>query len=70
MSSRIMYKLGTSSSVIMVAKTIPNASEMAMGIRKRAWRLFSKSIGARPRKVVRVVSMIGLNLRVTESLIT
>ena len=39
----------------------------AIGIRNRACRLFSAIIGNKPQKVVRVVSIIGLNRRVAQS---
>ncbi len=43
----------------------PKARLIAIGIRNLAWRLLSKSIGAKPKNVVKVVSMIGRNLLVT-----
>lgn len=49
-----------------VANKTPKARLMAMGMRKRAWRLFSKIMGHRPKKVVRVVMMIGRKRRVAE----
>ena len=45
--------------VIRVANTTPNASEVAIGMRNCACRLFSKSGGVKPTKVVRDVKMIG-----------
>ena len=44
---------------MQVAKRIPKPNDIAMGIRKRAWREVSKIIGANPPKVVNVVSRIG-----------
>ena len=58
-SSMIIYRLGTNTRVMRVAKMIPNPSDMAMGIMKRACLEVSKIMGARPPKVVRVVSRIG-----------
>jgi len=69
-SSRIMYSAGTRISVIIVANRTPNANDTAIGIRKRACRLFSSIIGTSPQKVVSVVSRIGRKRRVTESRIT
>ena len=46
-----------------VAKTMPYPSEIAIGIMNCAWREVSKIIGARPPKVVSVVSRIGRKRR-------
>jgi hypothetical protein len=40
-----------------------------MGMRKRAWTLVSRIIGARPKKVVREVSRIGRKRRTAASTI-
>jgi hypothetical protein len=48
-SPRIIYGQGTSSRVITVAKTMPNAREIAMGTISWACALRSSSIGARLR---------------------
>ena len=58
-SSRIMYAVGTSTSVISVANSTPNPSETAIGTMKEASRLLFHISGARPKKVVSDVSRIG-----------
>lgn len=58
-SSRIIYRHGTITRIIAVANTIPNPSDIAIGINWYAWREVSSIIGVRPPKVVNVVSKIG-----------
>jgi len=41
-SSRTMYRQGTMTRMMEVANTIPNPREMAMGIRRTAWREVSR----------------------------
>ena len=62
-----MYRQGTSSRVITVAKTIPKAREIAMGTMDSAWVVRSSSMGMRPKKVVREVSRIARKRRVPAS---
>ena len=46
----------------MVLKRTPKATDIAIGTRNWAWKLFSRIKGAKPTKVVIVVNIIGLNL--------
>ena len=62
-SSSNMYKQGTITKVMPVAKRIPYPSDRAMGIINRACREVSKIIGDKPPNVVSVVSMIGRKRR-------
>jgi hypothetical protein len=58
-SSRIIYRAGTSTRIMKVENRIPKPKEMAMGIRNLACLDVSKIIGVKPKKVVRVVRIIG-----------
>jgi hypothetical protein len=66
-STRARYKQGITIRAIPVAKRIPNPRLIAIGIKNLACREVSNIIGASPKKVVRDVSIIGLNL-LTEAL--
>ena len=46
----------------MVLNSTPNATDIAIGIKNCAWKLFSNINGNKPTKVVIVVSIIALNL--------
>jgi hypothetical protein len=54
-----MYKHGTIMSVTVVAKRMPNPSEIAIGIMNLACLEVSNIIGANPPNVVSVVNKIG-----------
>ena len=62
-SSLIMTMQGIRNKIITVAKIIPVASEITIGIKKRACILVSMRIGNNPRLVVSVVNKIGLKRR-------
>ena len=62
-SSSTRYRHGTRTRMMMVAKTIPKPSDMAIGITYWACSDLSKMIGDRPPKVVKVVSTIGRKRR-------
>ena len=47
------YAVGTSTSVMKVANSTPNASETAIGTRNAAWKLWLNMSGANPAKVVK-----------------
>ena len=55
-SSRITYRLGTTSSVISVAKRMPKPRDIAIGIRNFACIEVSKIIGAKPMNVIFILA--------------
>ena len=68
-SSSIKYRLGTKNSVMAVANSTPNASEMAIGINIKVSGSSLVMRGMSPTKVVTEVKIMGLK-RATPAWVT